>query len=199
VFTGETLWRLTAGAVPSVRHRVVAPPPSAARFERFSLAFKLRARPDAVLDTLALARSAKVGQARGDRRSQHFRLQGGGVAMMRVMMIMTMMITPSNPLASHHLQVPFPRLGDQAFQRATTVGDFERAFDACHPSITYAPPVPAPAPAAPAPAAPASAASWATGGGIRMKQTARKSTGGKVPRKQLATKAARKSAPGCAD
>lgn len=30
----------------------------------------------------------------------------------------------------------------------------------------------------------------------RTKQTARKSTGGKVPRKQLATKAARKSAPG---
>ncbi|KAF2344209.1 Histone H2A/H2B/H3 [Trinorchestia longiramus] len=29
----------------------------------------------------------------------------------------------------------------------------------------------------------------------RMKQTARKSTGGKAPRKQLATKAARKSAP----
>ena len=29
----------------------------------------------------------------------------------------------------------------------------------------------------------------------RSKQTARKSTGGKVPRKQLATKAARKSAP----
>ena len=35
----------------------------------------------------------------------------------------------------------------------------------------------------------------------RTKQTARKSTGGKAPRKQLATKAARKSAPatgGCA-
>merc|ERR1719296_317628 len=30
----------------------------------------------------------------------------------------------------------------------------------------------------------------------RTKQTARKSTGGKAPRKQLATKAARKSAPG---
>uniref|UniRef100_A0A8D0GHV5 Histone H3 n=1 Tax=Sphenodon punctatus TaxID=8508 RepID=A0A8D0GHV5_SPHPU len=29
----------------------------------------------------------------------------------------------------------------------------------------------------------------------RTKQTARKSTGGKAPRKQLATKAARKSAP----
>ena len=29
----------------------------------------------------------------------------------------------------------------------------------------------------------------------RVKQTARKSTGGKIPRKQLATKAARKSAP----
>ncbi|MQL82349.1 hypothetical protein Taro_014812 [Colocasia esculenta] len=29
----------------------------------------------------------------------------------------------------------------------------------------------------------------------RIKQTARKSTGGKAPRKQLATKAARKSAP----
>jgi len=33
-------------------------------------------------------------------------------------------------------------------------------------------------------------------GGARTKQTARKSTGGKAPRKQLATKAARKSAPG---
>ena len=32
-------------------------------------------------------------------------------------------------------------------------------------------------------------------GGARTKQTARKSTGGKAPRKQLATKAARKSAP----
>ena len=31
----------------------------------------------------------------------------------------------------------------------------------------------------------------------RTKQTARKSTGGKAPRKQLATKAARKSAPNC--
>ena len=30
---------------------------------------------------------------------------------------------------------------------------------------------------------------------VRTKQTARKTTGGKVPRKQLATKAARKSAP----
>ena len=30
---------------------------------------------------------------------------------------------------------------------------------------------------------------------VRVKQTARKSTGGKIPRKQLATKAARKSAP----
>ena len=32
----------------------------------------------------------------------------------------------------------------------------------------------------------------------RTKQTARKSTGGKAPRKALATKAARKSAPVCA-
>ena len=32
----------------------------------------------------------------------------------------------------------------------------------------------------------------------RTKQTARKSTGGKVPRKQLATKAARKSSPAAA-
>src|SRR3954466_1965464 len=31
----------------------------------------------------------------------------------------------------------------------------------------------------------------------RTKQTARKSTGGKAPRKQLATKAARRSAPAC--
>ena len=30
---------------------------------------------------------------------------------------------------------------------------------------------------------------------VRTKQTARKSTGGKAPRKQLATKAARKTAP----
>lgn len=39
--------------------------------------------------------------------------------------------------------------------------------------------------------------SWKTplSGGARTKQTARKSTGGKAPRKQLATKAARKSAP----
>ena len=33
------------------------------------------------------------------------------------------------------------------------------------------------------------------GGGTRINQTARRSTGGKAPRKQLATKAARKSAP----
>jgi len=33
----------------------------------------------------------------------------------------------------------------------------------------------------------------------RTKQTARKFTGGKVPRKQLATKAARKSAPATGD
>ena len=36
---------------------------------------------------------------------------------------------------------------------------------------------------------------WLTGLMARTKQTARKSTGGKAPRKQLATKAARKSAP----
>ncbi|KAJ8349282.1 hypothetical protein SKAU_G00244120 [Synaphobranchus kaupii] len=34
---------------------------------------------------------------------------------------------------------------------------------------------------------------------VRTKQTARKSTGGKAPRKQLATKAARKSAPATGD
>ena len=34
-----------------------------------------------------------------------------------------------------------------------------------------------------------------TGHGTRTRQTARKSTGGKAPRKQLATKACRKSAP----
>lgn len=36
---------------------------------------------------------------------------------------------------------------------------------------------------------------WVWAGMARTKQTARKSTGGKAPRKQLATKAARKSAP----
>uniref|UniRef100_A0A453NJI6 Core Histone H2A/H2B/H3 domain-containing protein n=1 Tax=Aegilops tauschii subsp. strangulata TaxID=200361 RepID=A0A453NJI6_AEGTS len=53
-------------------------------------------------------------------------------------------------------------------------------FTSKHPSKPLRSPIPAP------PAPPAVA---------RTKQTARKSTGGKAPRKQLATKAARKSAP----
>ena len=47
----------------------------------------------------------------------------------------------------------------------------------------------------PAPARHYSVSRWSRHNMARTKQTARKSTGGKAPRKQLATKAARKSAP----